>query len=87
MQDLLNALHLAAISGKLQSVKYLLKRFGDSKFDLDNLGQNCLHKAVIHGHRKMVRYLIEDCAFDPALEDLVSWISNCLCTIFSSNHP
>ena len=71
MQDLLNALHLAAISGKLQSVKYLVKRFGDSKFDLDNLGQNCLHKAVIHGHCKMVRYLIEDCAFDPALEDLV----------------
>lgn len=71
MQDLLNALQLAAISGKLSSVKYLVNRFGDSKFDLDNLGQNCLHKAVVHGHRKIVRYLIEECGFDPSLGDLV----------------
>ena len=74
MQDLLNALHLAAISGKLSSVKYLLKHFGDSKFDLDNLGQNCLHKAAVHGHRKMVRHLIEEHGFDPSLEDLVSCV-------------
>ena len=71
IQDLLNALHLAAISGNLSSVKYLLKRFGDSKFDLDNLGQNALHKAVVQGHRKIVQYLIEDCGFDPSLEDVV----------------
>ena len=78
MQDLLNALHLAAIGGSLQSVKYLVKRFGDRKFDLDSTGQNCLHNAVVQGHRKIVKYLIEDCAFDPALEDLVSLIASCM---------
>ena len=46
VQDLLNALHLAAIGGHLEVVKYLMPKFGDSRFDLDNDAQSCLHKAV-----------------------------------------
>ena len=48
-----------------------MPKFGDSKFDLDNLAQSCLHKAVREGHPKMVRYLIEEGGFDPNLSDKV----------------
>ena len=70
----MNALHLAAVGGHLQIVKYLMPKFGDSRFDLDNLGQNCLHKAVKEGHPKVVRYLIEEGGFDPNLRDKVKYI-------------
>ena len=72
LQDLLNALHLAAVGGHLEIVKYLMPKFGESKFDLDNLAQSCLHKAVREGHPKVVRYLIEEGGFDPSLRDKVS---------------
>ena len=67
----MNALHLAAIGGHLEIVKYLMPKFGDSKFDMDNLAQNCLHKAVREGHPKVVRYLVEEGGFDPSLRDRV----------------
>ena len=67
----MNALHLAAIGGHLEIVKYLMPKFGDSRFDLDNRAQNCLHKAVKEGHLKVVRYLIEEGGFDPSLRDEV----------------
>ena len=52
-------------------VKYLMPKFGDNKFDLDNIAQSCLHKAVREGHPKVVRYLIEEEGFDPNLGDMV----------------
>ena len=67
----MNALHLAACGGHLEIVKYLMPKFGDSKFDLNNLAQNCLHNAVNEGHLKVVRYLIEEGGFDPSLRDKV----------------
>ena len=67
----MNALHLAAIGGHLEIVKYLMPKFGHSRFDMDNLAQNCLHKAVKEGHPKVVRYLIEEGGFDPSLRDRV----------------
>ena len=67
----MNALHLAAIGGHLEIVKYLMPKFGDSRFDLDNLAQSCLHKAVTEGHPKVVRYLIEEGGLDPNLRDNV----------------
>ena len=68
---MLNALHLAAIGGHLEIVKYLMPKFGDRRFDLDNLAQSCLHKAVREGHPKVVRYLIEEGGLDPNFKDLV----------------
>ena len=56
----------------MEVVKYLMPKFGESKFDLDNLAQSCLHKAVKEGHPKVVRYLIEEGGFDPSLRDMVS---------------
>ena len=55
----------------MEIVKYLMPKFGNSRFDLDNLAQSCLHKAVREGHPKMVRYLIEEGGFDPNLSDKV----------------
>ena len=68
----MNALHLASFGGHLEIVKYLIPKFGDSRFDLDNLAQSCLHKAVTKGHPKVVRYLIEEGGFDPSLREKVS---------------
>ena len=68
---MLNALHLAAVGGHLEVVKYLMPKFGDSKFDLDNHAQSCLHNAVWNGHPKVVQYLIEEGGFDPSLRDKV----------------
>ena len=67
----MNALHYAALGGHLEVVKYLIPKFGESKFDMDNLAQNCLHKAVWEGHLKVVQYLIEEGGFDPSLRDKV----------------
>ena len=66
-----NALHLAAIGGHLEIVKYLMPKFGESRFDLDRAAQSCLHKAVREGHPKVVRYLIEEGGFDPNCTDMV----------------
>ena len=71
VQALLNALHYAAIGGHLKIVKYLMPKFGDSRFDLDKDAQSCLHNAVRQGHPKVVRYLIELEGFDPSLRDKV----------------
>ena len=58
-----------------------MPKFGDNKFDLDNLAQSCLHKAVKEGHPKVVRYLIEEGGFDPNLRDMV-WRHDCIeCTL------
>ncbi len=70
-KDLLNGLHLAAFGGHLEIVKYLMPKFGASRFDLDTTARSCLHYSVKGGHPKVVRYLIEDGGFDPNLRDKV----------------
>ena len=80
VQSLMNAIHLAARGGHLEVVKYLMPKFGDSRFDLDIQGQSCLHKAVKKGHLKVVRYLIEEGGFDPSLGDKVSVLYTCMLT-------
>ena len=71
-QDKLNALHLAALGGHVEIVKYLIPKFGDRKFDLDNAGNTCLHHAAREGHLAVVKYLIEECGFNPDLGNKVS---------------
>ena len=68
---MLNALHLAAIGGHLEIVKYLMPKFGENRFDLDRAARSCLHNAVREGHPKVVQYLIEEGGFDPSLRDKV----------------
>ena len=45
---------------------------GSRQYDFDLKAQNSLHLAVTQGHLKVVRYLIDNCGFDPKLPDLVS---------------
>ena len=62
----------------MELVKYLMPKFGDSKFDLDCAAHSCLHKAVCGGDPQVVRYLIEEGGFDPSLRDSVR-NNNCNC--------
>ena len=56
----------------MEIVKYLIPKFGDRRFDLDNDGDTCLYWAAEEGHLAVVKYLIEECGFNPNLGDKVS---------------
>ena len=49
----------------MEIVKYLIPKFGDRRFDLDNAGNTCLYYAAQEGHLAVVKYLIEECGFNP----------------------
>ena len=55
----------------MEIVKYLIPKFGDRKFDLTNTGNTCLHYAALEGHLAVVKYLIEECGFNPNLANKV----------------
>ena len=55
----------------MEIVKYLIPKFGDRKFDLTNDGDTCLHRAAWKGHLSVVKYLIEECGFNPNLANKV----------------
>ena len=57
----------------MEIVKYLIPKFGDRKFDLDKHGNTCLHCAAWKGHLAVVKYLVEDCGFDPNLGNQVTY--------------
>ena len=54
-----NALHFAANFGSLESVKYLLPKFGPKKFDVDSHGHSCLTLAIEEEHHDVVDWLLE----------------------------
>ena len=72
LQNLDTTLHVAADRGDLDTVKVLMPLFWERRFELNDKGQTCLHKAVHKGHTKVMRYLIDQCGFDPNLKDAVS---------------
>ena len=57
----------------MEIVKYLIPKFGDRRFDLDDAGDTCLHWATKKGHLAVVKYLIEECGFNPNLGNKVSY--------------
>lgn len=67
----MNAFHLAAISGKVRSLKILAPKLGSRQYDFEVKAQNGLHLAVVQGCIKAVRHLIDKCGFDPKLPDVV----------------
>lgn len=62
---------MAAVSGKVRSLKLLAPKMGSRQYDFEIKAQNSLHLAVVEGCLKAVRYLIDKCGFDPKLPDLV----------------
>ena len=56
----------------MEIVKYLIPKCGDKKFDLTNTSNTCLHYAAQGGHLAVVKYLIEECGFNPNLGNKVS---------------
>ena len=71
-QDKLNTLHLAAYCGHVEIVKYIIPKFGDRGFDVDNAGNTCLHWAAREGHLAVVKYLNEKCGFNANLANKVN---------------
>ena len=60
----------------MEIMKYLIPKFGDRRFDLDNAGNTCLHYAAWEGHLAVVKYLIEECGLNPNLANNV--VSCCM---------
>ena len=50
---------MAAYNGQLEMVKYLLPKFGQKKFDVDNDGRTCLTLAIQEQKQDVVDYLLE----------------------------
>ena len=59
----MNALHIAAASGHLELVKYLISILGEKKFDVDNLGRTCLSVAIQQQKEDVVEYLLQEGGF------------------------
>ena len=55
-----NALHIASANGHLELVKYLLPKFGQKKFDLDDNRYTCLTLAIEEKELDVVDYLFQE---------------------------
>ena len=53
------ALHLAAMGGHLEVVKYFLEKGGAEVNVKDNCGSTALHLAAWNGHLEVLKYLLE----------------------------
>ena len=60
----------------MEIVKYVILKFADRRFDLDNAGNTCLHYAAQEGQLAVVKYLIEECGFNP---NLANKVGCCVC--------
>ena len=82
MQGSLTALHHAAYGGSVECVKYLLPRFGDKKFEVDEDGLTCLHWAILGSSLPVVRYLVDQWGFDLRSRTAVSYgmVHDSVCT-------
>ena len=54
-------------------VTYLIPKFADKRFQSDNYGDTCLHCVVQEGHLAVMKYLIEECGFDPVTGNMVGY--------------
>ena len=79
----MNAFHLAGCGGHLNIVKYLVAKFSERIYDLDNMGNTSLHWAAKEGHLNVVKYLVEECGFYAGLGNMVSPSLYALQSIYS----
>lgn len=67
---------MAGVSGNIECFEYLfgLPVMDEMKFELNGDGRTCLHVTVEWGHKEAMKYLIDECGFDPNLQDAVRCI-------------
>jgi ankyrin repeat protein len=62
-------LHLAVLSGKLDTVKFLIEKEGCDPNCRGKNGATLLHSAAIEGHLEIIQYLVSKHHCDPSLRD------------------
>ena len=67
----MNAMHLAAVGGHIEVIKFLLPLFGERVHEKTNDSYTMLHCAAQKGHCQVARYLIEEVQMDPQDRDKV----------------
>ena len=66
-----NAMHMAAVGGHIEVIKFLLPYFGARIDDKDDCAFTMLHWAAYVGHSQVARYLIAEFQMDPQDRDKV----------------
>ena len=64
-------MHLAAESGHIEVIKFLLPLFGERVHEKDNHSYTMLHWAAQNGRCQVARYLIDEVHMDPQDRDKV----------------
>ena len=64
-------MHLAALGGHIEVIKYLLPLFGVRVHEKDMNSYTVLHWAAQEGHCQVARYLITELKLDPQDRDKV----------------
>ena len=64
-----SVLHLAAVEGNLDILRFLIENEGCNPSPKTSLGRTPLHLAAQHGRLEVVRYLVCECLVDPSEQD------------------
>ena len=72
MQDGMNALHLTAQRGHVNTICYLANKMESLLHSTDHKGNTLLHLAAQEGHANVVKLLLEEYSFDPNAHGIVS---------------
>ena len=64
-------MHMAALGGNLEMLKFLAPLFGTRVYEKDSNWFTILHQAASNGLSQVVRYLIEELKIDPKDKSLV----------------
>ena len=72
MQDGMNALHLAAVTGQVDTIHYLAPKMASLLHSTDHEGFTMLHWAAVGGHADVVWLLMKDYKLDPTARGKVT---------------
>ena len=64
-------MHMTAVGGHLEMIKFLSPMFGTRVHEKDSYGYTVLHLAAQRGHCEVARYLIDELKMDPQERDKV----------------
>ena len=78
-----NAIHLAALGGHINAIRYLASKRSPLLHSTDNNEYTALHWAALNGHVEIVHCLINEFKLDPTARDKVcTYIHRCsLCDL------